>query len=31
MGYEAPTQVQAQAIPVVLSGRHVYPFALHVS
>ncbi|GAB2291559.1 DEAD-box ATP-dependent RNA helicase 17 [Dionaea muscipula] len=23
LGFEAPTQVQAQAIPVVLSGRHV--------
>ena len=25
MGFEAPTLVQAQAIPVILSGRHVYP------
>jgi superfamily II DNA/RNA helicase len=26
MGFEAPTLVQAQAIPVILSGRDVYPF-----
>ncbi|PNY08845.1 DEAD-box ATP-dependent RNA helicase 17-like protein, partial [Trifolium pratense] len=26
MGFEGPTLVQAQAIPVVLSGRHAYPF-----
>ncbi|KAJ9551259.1 hypothetical protein OSB04_015304 [Centaurea solstitialis] len=26
MGFEAPTLVQAQAIPVILSGRHVYFF-----
>jgi len=26
MGFEAPTLIQAQAIPVVLSGRHAYPF-----
>lgn len=25
LGFEGPTQVQAQAIPVILSGRHVYP------
>ena len=25
MGFEVPTQVQAQVIPVILSGRHVYP------
>jgi ATP-dependent RNA helicase DDX31/DBP7 len=25
LGFEAPTLVQAQAIPVILSGRHVYP------
>lgn len=24
MGYEAPTLIQAQAIPVILAGRHVY-------
>ncbi|KAH7548230.1 hypothetical protein JRO89_XS14G0086500 [Xanthoceras sorbifolium] len=24
MGYEAPTHVQAQAIPVILSGKHVF-------
>ena len=23
LGFEAPTKVQAQAIPVILSGRHV--------
>ncbi|KAK2351852.1 DEAD-box ATP-dependent RNA helicase [Trifolium repens] len=28
MGFEGPTLVQAQAIPVVLSGRHAYPFFL---
>jgi len=27
MGFEGPTLVQAQAIPVVLSGRHAYPFS----
>lgn len=26
MGFEAPTHVQAQSIPVILSGRDVYPF-----
>ncbi|RZC85350.1 hypothetical protein C5167_041534 [Papaver somniferum] len=26
MGYEAPTVVQAKAIPLILSGKHVYPF-----
>jgi ATP-dependent RNA helicase DDX31/DBP7 len=25
LGFEGPTLVQAQAIPVILSGRHVYP------
>lgn len=24
MGFEAPTLIQAQAIPVILSGKHVY-------
>jgi superfamily II DNA/RNA helicase len=28
MGFEGPTLVQAKAIPVVLSGRHAYPFFL---
>ncbi|KAA3464591.1 DEAD-box ATP-dependent RNA helicase 17 [Gossypium australe] len=31
LGFEAPTLVQAQAIPVILSGRHVYPFLLYFS
>lgn len=26
MGFEVPTLVQAQAIPAILSRRHVYPF-----
>lgn len=26
MGFEAPTLVQAQSIPVILSGRDVYLF-----
>ena len=26
LGFEVPTLVQAQAIPVILSGRHSYPF-----
>lgn len=26
LGFEVPTLVQAQAIPVILSGRHAYPF-----
>lgn len=25
MGFEVPTSVQAESIPVILSGRHVYP------
>lgn len=25
LGFQVPTWVQSQAIPVVLSGRHVYP------
>jgi len=31
MGFEAPTLIQAQAIPVVLSGRHAYPFYKYYS
>lgn len=27
LGFEVPTLVQAQAIPVILSGRHAYPFS----
>lgn len=25
MGFQFPTQIQAQAIPVVVSGKDVYP------
>ena len=31
LGFEVPTLVQAQAIPVILSGRHVYPFFFLIS
>jgi hypothetical protein len=26
MGFQKPTKIQAEAIPVVISGRHAYPF-----
>lgn len=28
MGFEVPTLIQAQAIPVVVSGKDVYPIIL---
>lgn len=30
MGFEAPTLVQAQAIPEILAGRHVYDFVPYI-
>lgn len=29
MGFQAPTRIQAQAIPVAMSGQHMYMLLFH--
>ena len=31
MGFQAPTRIQAQAIPVAMSGQHMYALIYHKS